>query len=134
VIPTSWTPVHRPADAERVGYLSPDGVPIAVVPRLLTGAPAGPVSSPGVARDLLVRRGLALLDRRWWCRLPVPLTDGTDAARPDDDWAWSAVVLVEASPDGCRVRLEYAEPAELRAQALLPVPVGDLLLEHPPEE
>ena len=47
---------------------------------------------------------------------------------------WTAVVLVEASPVGCRVRLEYAEPAEMRSQALLPVPVGDLLLEHPPEE
>jgi hypothetical protein len=133
VIPTSWTPVHRPEDGEHVGYLSPDGAPTAVVPRLLTGAAAGPASSPGVARDLLVTRGLAALDRRWWCRLPVPLTDGTDAAQPGDDWAWSAVVVVEASPDGCRVRLEYAEPAELRAQARLPVPVGDLLREHPPE-
>jgi hypothetical protein len=126
--------VHRPEDGERVGYLSPDGAPTVVVPRLLTGAAAGPASRPGVARDLLVTRGLAMLDRRWWCRLPVPLVDGTPVAAPQPDWQWSAVVVVEASPDGCRVRLEYAEPAELRVQAQLPVPVGDLLREHPPGE
>jgi hypothetical protein len=125
--------VHRPGDGEHVGYLSPDGTPTAVVPRLLTGAAAGPASSPAVARALLVERGLAALDRRWWCRLPVPLADGTDAAEWGADWVWSAVVLVEASASGCRVRLEYADPAELRARARLPVPVGDLLREHPPE-
>jgi hypothetical protein len=132
VIPTGWHPVHRPADGEHVGYLVPDGSPDRVVPVTLVGSALGPAQDPATATALLAGRGLAALDRRWWCRLPVPLTDGTDAAEPGEDWAWSAVVLVEASPDGCRVRLEYAEPAELRAQARLPVPVGDLLLEHPP--
>jgi hypothetical protein len=61
----------------------------------------------------------------------VPLVDGTRGDRPEPDWQWSAVVLVEASPVDCRVRLEYAEPAELRAQAVLPTPVGDLLREEP---
>jgi hypothetical protein len=131
VIPTQWTPVYRPEDGEHVGYLSPDGAPGRAVPRLLTGAPAGPSSSSDAARDLLVRRGLAILDRRWWCRLPVPLVDGTRADDPQPDWQWSAVVLVEASPVQCRVRLEYAEPAELRALAVLPTPVGDLLREQP---
>jgi hypothetical protein len=124
--------VHRPEDGEHVGYLSPDGSPDLVVPLLLTGAPAGPASGPGAARDLLVRRGLTMLDRRWWCRLPAPLTDGTTAAHPEPDWEWSAVVLVEASPVECRVRLEFAEPAELRALAVLPTPVGDLLRDRPP--
>jgi hypothetical protein len=55
------------------------------------------------------------------------------AAEPGADWTWRAVVLVEASPSGCTVRLEMAEPAELRARAALPVPVGDLLREHAPE-
>jgi hypothetical protein len=124
VIPSDWTAVHR-ADGELVGYLAPDGAP-----RLLTGAHLPPTDRD--PRDLLVSRGLAALDRRWWCRLPTPLVDGTDAGRPGDDWTWSAVVIVEASPAGCRVRLEWAEPAELRAQALLPVPVGELLREEPP--
>ena len=132
VIPTHWTPVHRPQDGEHVGYLSPDGVPARVVPRLLTGAPAGPSSGPDAARELLVRQGLALLDRRWWCRLPVPLRDGTPAGSPEPDWEWSAVVLIESSPAECRVRLEFAAPAELRAVAVLPTPVGDLLRAHAP--
>ena len=132
MIPTHWTPVHRPADGEHVGYLAPDGVPARVVPRLLTGTPAGPASSPDADRDVLVRHGLAMLDRRWWCRLPVPLSDGTPANSPEPDWEWSAVVLIESSPVQCRVRLEFAAPAELRAVAVLPTPVGDLLREHPP--
>jgi hypothetical protein len=123
--------VHRPEDGEHVGYLSPDGGPGRAVPRLLTGAPAGPASRSQAARDLLVSRGLAMLDRRWWCRLPAPLTDGTRADTPEPGWSWSAVVLVEASPVECRVRLEFASPAELRAQAVLPTPVGDLLREEP---
>ena len=131
MIPTHWTPVRRPEDGEHVGYLSPDGGPGRAVPRLLTGAPAGPASTSDVARDLLITRGLALLDRRWWCRLPAPLVDGTRADSPQPDWTWTAVVLVEASPVECRVRLEFAEPAALRALAVLPTPVGDLLREDP---
>jgi hypothetical protein len=131
VIPTQWTPVHRPEDGEHVGYLSPDGGPGRAVPRLLTGTPAGPPSTSEAARDLLVTRGLALLDRRWWCRLPEPLVDGTPVGSPEPDWQWSAVVLVEASPAECRVRLEFAAPAELRALAVLPTAVGDLLREEP---
>ncbi len=133
MIPPGWHPVHRPADGEHVGYLVPDGSPDRVVPMTLVGSALGPAQDPAAATALLEERGLAALDRRWWCRLPTPLTDGTDAGEPHADWAWSAVVLVEASPMGCRIRLEYAEPAELRAQALLPVPVGTLLLEGPPE-
>ncbi len=132
MIPTHWTPVHRPEDGEHVGYLAPDGSPALVVPRLLTGSPAGPASGQHTARDLLVRRGLAMLDQRWWCRLPVPLRDGTAADSPEPDWEWSAVVLVEASPVECRVRLEFAAPAELRAVAVLTTPVGDLLRDRPP--
>lgn len=132
MIPSDWTPVHRPADGELVGWLSPDGRPGAALPRLLTGTPAGPAAESDQAEELLVRRGLAMLDRRWWCRLPAPLVDGTDAGSPQEHWAWSSVVLVEASPAGCRVRLEFAGPAELRARAHLPVPVGDLLRAHPP--
>jgi hypothetical protein len=131
VIPSDWTPVHR-ADGEHVGYLSPDGAPARVVPRLLTGAPAGPPSGPYAARDLLVARGLAMLDRRWWCRLPVPLAGAIRADSPAAGWEWTAVVLVEASPVECRVRLEFASPAELRALAVLTTPVGDLLRAEPP--
>ncbi|HEY0127033.1 MAG TPA: hypothetical protein VGB58_07835 [Blastococcus sp.] len=133
MIPTGWHLVHRPADGEHVGYLVPDGSPDRVVPVTLVGSALGPAQDPATAIALLEGRGLTALDRRWWCRLPVPLTDGTDAAEPGTDWAWCAVLLVEAAPDGCRVRLEHAAPAELRAQARLPVPVGDLLREHPPE-
>ena len=134
VIPTTWTPVHRPSDAEHVGYLAPDSAPGLAVPTSLVGLPVGPPRPTAEAVAVLVAEGLRSLDRRWWCRLPSPMPSGVlAAAEPGADWTWRAVVLVEASPSGCTVRLEMAEPAELRARAALPVPVGDLLREHVPE-
>ena len=123
VIPTDWTPVHR-ADGELVGWVAPDGRP-----RLLTGAPMG---DDGI--EQLRSRGLAALDRRWWARLPAPLPPGVlPAGEPDEDWIWQPVVLVESSPTGCTVRPEWPAPGET-GRALLPVPVGDLLRELPPED
>jgi hypothetical protein len=134
VIPTSWTPVRRPSDAEHVGYLVPDGVDGRVVPSSLVGVPLRPAQSTAEAVALLVAAGLRSLDRRWWCRLPATLPDGVlDASRPRADWSWQPVVLVEVSPERCTVRLEMAEPAQLRARATLPVPVGDLLRAQPPQ-
>lgn len=133
VIPTSWTPVHRPSDAEHVGYLAPDGRDDRVVPTSLVGLPLGAAQSSEEAVALLVTQGLRSVDRRWWCRLPHALPDGVLAAsEPCADWDWRPVVLIEVSPAGCTVRLEMAEPAQLRARAALPVPVGDLLREQPP--
>jgi hypothetical protein len=133
VIPTSWTPATRPSDAEQVGWLAPDGTDGAVVPTSLIGVPLGPAQESGAATALLVEHGLRSLDRRWWCRLPSPMPPGVvGAAAPSPDWGWRSVVLVEVSSDGCSVRLEMAEPAELRSRATLPVPVGGLLREHPP--
>jgi hypothetical protein len=126
VIPTHWTPVHRPEDGEHVGYLSADGAP-----RLLTGALLP--SHAGDARDLLVSRGLPSLDRRWWCRLPPVLPRGLlDAGTPEPGWEWRSVVIVEAAPQACTVRPEWPAPEELAARAVLPTPVGDLLREHQP--
>ena len=126
VIPTDWTPVHR-ADGELVGWLAADGRP-----RLLTGAPLAAPADDGVAQ--LRSRGLAALDRRWWARLPAPLPPGLiPAGEPDDEWVWQPVVLVESFPTGCTVRPEWPAPGET-GRALLPVPVGDLLLEEPPSE
>jgi hypothetical protein len=124
VIPTDWTPVHR-ADGELVGWLASDGRP-----RLLTGAPPAAPADDGTAQ--LRSSGLAALDRRWWARLPGgPMTGVVDAGAPDDDWTWQPVVLVESSPTGCTVRPEWPAPGDT-GRALLPVPVGDLLLEEPP--
>jgi len=135
VIPTDWTPVHRPADGELVGWLSPDGAPGMVVPRLLTGTPAASSTPVADAHNLLVARGLAALDRRWWCRLPELLPPGVlPAGSPASHWTWRNVVLVETSPTACRVRPEWPAPGEATGQAELPVPVGAALLEHPPEE
>ncbi|MGY1754297.1 hypothetical protein [Blastococcus sp. SYSU D01042] len=126
MIPTGWTPVYR-ADGELVGWLAADGRP-----RLLTGAPLAAPAHDGV--ELLRSRGLAALDRRWWARLPDgPLTGLVDAGEPDEDWTWQPVVLVESSPAGCTVRPEWPAPGET-GRAQLPVPVGDLLREHPPED
>jgi hypothetical protein len=134
VIPTSWTPVHRPSDAEHVGYLVPDGVDGCVVPTSLVGVPLGTARSSAEAVGMLVADGLRSLDRRWWCRLPATLPGGVlEASDPRVDWSWRPVLLVEVSPEACTVRLEMAEPAELRARATLPVPVGGLLCEQPPE-
>jgi hypothetical protein len=133
VIPTSWTPVTRPSDAEHVGYLVPDGDDRRVVPASLVGMSIGRAQPPADAVALLVAQGLRSLDRRWWCRLPQSLPDGVlPAAEPSPDWPWQPVVLVEVSPSRCTVRLEMAEPAQLRARAMLPVPVGDLLRADPP--
>jgi hypothetical protein len=133
VIPTTWTLVHRPSDAEHVGYLVPDGVDGHVVPTSLVGLPLGPAQPSVDAVALLVAQGLRSLDRRWWCRLPATLPSGVLAAgEPATDWSWRPVVLVEVSPEACTVRLEMAEPAQLRARATLPVPVGALLREAQP--
>ena len=82
VIPRRWTPVHR-ADGEHVGYLVPSGEPGLVLPVTLVGAAIGPSQEADVATALLAERGLAALDRRWWCRLPDPLPRGVlDAGNP----------------------------------------------------
>ena len=123
VIPTDWTPVHR-ADGELVGWLAADGRP-----RLLTGAP---LATAGDGIEQLRSHGLAALDRRWWARLPGgPMTGVVDGGATEEDWTWQPVVLVESSPTGCTVRPEWPAPGET-GRALLPVPVGDLLLEEPP--
>ena len=117
--------MHRPQDGEHVGYLSADGEP-----RLLTGALLSP--DAGNARDLLVARGLAALDRRWWCRLPDALPRGLlDAGTPEPGWEWRPVLIVEASPQACTVRPEWPAPEELAGRAVLPTPVDDLLREEP---
>ena len=82
----------------------------------------------------LAERGLAALDRRRFARLPDELVPGIDARHPADDWTWRAVVVVEVDRARCRIRLQLAPPAELRVLLELPVPVGDLLLDEPPEE
>jgi hypothetical protein len=132
VIPVRWAPVHR-ADGEHVGYLVPDGAPGLVLPVTLVGAAIGPSQEPEGAAALLRTRGLAALDRRWWCRLPDVLPLGVlPAANAPAEWGWRPVVLVEVSPAGCRVRPEMAAPEELTAQAALPVPVGSLLRAEAP--
>jgi hypothetical protein len=125
--------VHRPADGELVGYLVPDGPPRLVLPVTLLGCALGPAHDRATATTLLAARGLAALDRRWWCRLPSPLPGGVLAAgHPLPEWTWRPVVLVEVSPAACRVRPEWAAPDELTACAVLPVPAGDLLRADPP--
>src|SRR3954471_17345591 len=122
VIPSGWEPVHRPVDGELVGYLAPDCVPGLVLPLTLVGAALGPPHDRASATRLLVSRGLAALDRRWWCRLPATLAPGLlPAGEPPADWRWRPVVLVEVSPGRCRLRPEWPAPAEIGAQAVLPV-------------
>jgi hypothetical protein len=132
VIPSDWALVHR-ADGEHVGYLVRDGGPGMVVAHLLTGTPHGPAATPASAHARLVDRGLVALDQRWWCRLPTPLPPGRlQADVPQPGWEWRPVVVVEVSPTECRVRPEWPAPEELTAQAVLPVPVAELLLADPP--
>jgi hypothetical protein len=124
--------VHR-ADGEHVGYLVPGGEPGLVLPVTLVGVALGPSQEPAAAGALLRARGLATLDRRWWCRLPDTLPGGVlPAGDPPADWGWRPVVLVEVSPTGCLVRPEMAAPEELTAQAALPVPVSGLLRAEAP--
>jgi hypothetical protein len=135
VIPSGWEPVHRPVDGELVGYLAPDCVAGLVLPLTLVGAALGPPHDRASATTLLMSRGLAALDRRWWCRLPATLAPGLlPAGEPSADWSWRPVVLVEVSPGRCRLRPEWPAPAEIGAQAVLPVPVRDLLRTTPPAD
>ena len=132
MIPDHWETVRRPDDDEVVGYLVPAGGTDAV-PTSLVGTALADARTATAARALLVTRGLRALDRRWWCRLPSPLPAGIlDAASPEDDWEWRPVVIVEAGPDGARLRPEWPAPEELTGQAALPVPVDGLLREEPP--
>jgi len=133
---TSWEVVHRPDDGERVGYLAPaaDGAGL-VVPMTLAGTAAGGPLPGDEAAALLVAQGLALLARRWWCRLPDPLPAGpTSAAVAEDGWPWRPVVLVEVSAHEVRLRPELPAPEEMRAHAVLPVPAGDALRAGPPDD
>ena len=133
VIPHSWSQVTRPSDGEHVGYLAPDGADGLVVPTSLLGHPLTPAQDREDAVTLLRERGLASLDRRWWCRLPSTLPPSLVAAgEPGPGWEWRSVVLVEVSPGECTVRLEFGGPEEFRGRAALPVPVGDLLRTDPP--
>ena len=126
MIPEAWQPVVR-TDGERVGWLSPDGRARTLLGTLL------PLRDGEDERTALVERGLAALDRRWFARLPEDLVPGLDAGRPHPAWGWRHVVVVEVGPARCRIRLAMAPPAELRVALELPVPVGDLLREEPPE-
>ena len=127
MIPDDWRPVHR-ADGERAGWLSLDGLPRTLLGTVL---PLRDGEDPDAA---LTERGLAALDRRRFARLPDELVPGIDARSPADDWTWRAVVVIEVDRARCRIRLQLAPPAELRVALELPVPVGDLLLDEPPEE
>ncbi|MDT0277265.1 hypothetical protein [Blastococcus goldschmidtiae] len=112
MMPTDWTPVRR-ADGEQVGWLAPDGGSGRVLPLLLTGTQLAPAGAEAEAADLL----------------PPGLLP---AGEPGQDWVWQPVVLVESCPTGCTVRPEWPAPGET-GRAVLPVPVGDLLREQPPE-
>jgi hypothetical protein len=125
--------VHRPDDGEHVGYLAPLLAGELVLPVALHGVPLGPPQLRGAATALLRTRGLAVLDRRWFCRLPMPLPPGVlPAGEAAPEWSWRPVVLVEVSPADCRVRPAYPAPEELTSQASLPVPVGGRVLPEPP--
>ena len=141
MIPDDWRPVRRD-DGELVGYLAPEpGSSELAVPTTLIGTTLGPPQDPEIAAKLLADRGLAALNRTWWCRLPTPLTGdsgggsgtGVDVTVPEPAWTWRPVVMVEVSPARGRVRLAMAEPAELRVQVAVPVPVGALLRDRQPE-
>ena len=136
MIPSHWTPVRRPSDDELCGYLETAGADT-YRPLSLVGVALGDPAAEDDARRLIGERGLAFLNRRWWCRLPVDLVESAldgrvDAGSPDDDWSWSGVVLVEVTPAGVLARLEYAPPAELRVRISLPNPVRQLLLPNQP--
>jgi len=128
-VTSTWQVVHRTDDGEHVGYVVPASVDGGlVVPMTLAGTPAAGPLPVADATALLTGTGLAVLARRWWCRLPDPLPAGvTDAHRPPADWPWRATVLVEVSPQQVQLRPEWAAPEERTARAVLPFPAGDLL-------
>jgi hypothetical protein len=133
MIPAAWLAHHRSEDGEIVGYLAPAADSL-VTPMSLLGTPLAPAQSTQEATALLEREGLAVLTRRWWCRLPQPIpASNLDPADDQPDWDWRAVVIVETKPTSCVIRPEFAEPEERTRTVTLPVPVGELLVLEPPE-
>jgi hypothetical protein len=131
VIPADWLPHRRTSDDELVGYLLQSGDN--VVPMTLLGTPLGMPQTGPAARAALDERGLAILNERWWCRLPNLLTADADGSLPDSDWQWRAVLVVEASPVSCSIRLENPTVDEFMVRVVLPVPADDLLSKTQPE-
>jgi hypothetical protein len=131
VIRPDWQPHRRASDGELVGYLSFSSN--GVVPMTLLGTPLGVPQPESTARSLLDERGLAILTERWWCRLPKPFREDTDASNPESDWEWRAVLVVEASQVSCSIRLENPTVEEFTVRVSLPVPVGELLSKTQPE-
>jgi hypothetical protein len=131
MISPDWLPHRRASDDELVGYLLQSGDD--VVPMTLLGMPLGMPQAGAVARASLDEHGLAILNERWWCRLPKPLSEDADANNPESDWEWRAVLVVEASPVRCTIRLENPTVEEFMIRVSLPVPVGDLLSKRQPE-
>jgi hypothetical protein len=130
MIPAGWRAHHRPGDGEIVGYLAPAADSL-VTPMSLLGTPLAPAQGTQEAAALLEREGLAVLSRRWWCRLPQPIpVAGLDPADAQPDWEWRAVVIVEASPTNCVMRPEFAAPDERTRTVTLTVPVGELLVQE----
>jgi hypothetical protein len=118
-------------DGEVVGYLVPSGGGGLVAPTSLIGLPLGPPQSPETVAAVLEREGLAVLARRWWCRLQTPLPEaGCDPTERRASWAWRPVV--EVRPTRCVVRPEFPVSEERTQTVALPVPVGDLLAADPP--
>lgn len=135
MIPPTWQECRRPADAaaedELVGYLVPAGE--LFIPVTLVGMPLGAAQAEADAAALLHERGLRTLNGRWWCLLPeLLLGTDIDPQQPQPSWEWRSVLIVEASPQECRVRLEMPAEEERTSTLTLPVPVGDLLRARQP--
>ncbi|MFB9993004.1 hypothetical protein ACFFLM_13605 [Deinococcus oregonensis] len=131
MIPPAWQECLRPDDDERVGYLVPAGE--VFIPVTLIGTPLGEAQGRAAAAALLHERGLMTLNGRWWCLLPeMLLGTETDPRQPQLSWEWRSVLIVEASPEECRVRLEMPAEEERTSTVTLPVPVGELLRARQP--
>lgn len=128
-----WIAFHRPGDGELTGYLEPDDDGSAFTPLNLIGHVLGDPGSRAHAESVLADRGLTSLANYWWCLAPRPLPpEGVDLRRPQPEWEWRRVVIVDLDTSGCTVAPALPYPEEEGVNLAVSLPADDVLRVGPP--
>lgn len=129
----SRLPVRRPADGELVGWTVSEAYDEscvdAVNPVGRTVASAIPVDH---AAEVLVAQGLSSLMDPLWALVPASVSRGTDLRRPEPDWQWRRMVLVQLDDTRVWIRPGYPTWQERNVEIPLVLPVDDVLVSDPP--
>ncbi|MGU3432082.1 hypothetical protein ACNHUS_03610 [Actinomycetes bacterium M1A6_2h] len=128
----SRMPVMRTSDGELVGWtvsLVSEEVVDAVNPVGHVVQSALPVDD---AIDVLEARGLTSLSAPYWARAPLPIDASTDLRRPQDNWRWRRMTMVQLDDTRVWIRPAYPSYAERLVELPVVLPVDDVLVAEPP--